>query len=109
VTWLAVPYARFALEAGDDELTRFRSSDHGTRSFCSRCGSSLFCESTHHPDQIDIVLANLHAPIDQPPKAHIYFDDRADWVVIGDALPRLGGKTGLEPAATAPRAPEPEP
>jgi hypothetical protein len=26
-----------------------------------------------------------------------YFDDRADWVALGDDLPRLGGKTGLEP------------
>ena len=68
VTWIVVPYGRFALEAGEADLTRFRSSDHGTRSFCSRCGSSLFCESTHHPDQIDIVLANLHGPIDRGPQ-----------------------------------------
>jgi len=51
--------AQFVLESGEAELARFRSSDHGTRSFCRRCGSSLFCESTHHPDQIDIVLANM--------------------------------------------------
>ena len=97
VTWIAVPYAHFQLEAGESELTRFRSSDHGTRSFCSRCGSSLFCESTHHPDNIDIVLANLHGPIDRAPQVHVYYDDRASWVAIGDELPRLGGATGLEP------------
>jgi hypothetical protein len=97
VTWIVVPYARFQLEAGESELTRFRSSDHGTRSFCSRCGSSLFCESTHHPDDIDIVLANLHGPIDRGPQVHVYYDDRAAWVAIGDELPRLGGITGLEP------------
>jgi hypothetical protein len=28
---------------------------------------------------------------------HIFFDDRADWVSVHDGLPRLGGKTGLEP------------
>jgi hypothetical protein len=99
VTWIVVPYTRFELEAGDAELTRFRSSDHGTRSFCSRCGSSLFCESTHHPENIDIVLASLHGPIDRAPQIHVYFDDRADWVAIGDELPRRGGKTGLEPVA----------
>lgn len=97
VTWFVVPYTRFELEAGEKELVRFRSSDHGTRSFCGRCGSSLFCESTHHPDNIDIVLSSLHGPIDRAPQVHVYFDDRADWVAIGDALPRRGGKTGLEP------------
>ena len=97
VTWFAVPRAQFVLESGEAELARFRSSDHGTRSFCRRCGSSLFCESTRHPDQIDIVLANTHGPIDRPPQFHVYFDDRADWVVVNDGLPRLGGATGLEP------------
>ena len=101
VTWFAVPYTRFALEKGEAELVRFRSSDHGTRSFCGRCGSSLFCESTHHPDDIDIVLASLHGPIDRAPQVHVYFDDRADWVAVGDTLPRRGGVTGIEPVKEA--------
>jgi hypothetical protein len=97
VTWFGIPRERLALEAGSDVLVHHRSSEDGTRSFCGRCGSSLFCESTHHPDNIDIVLSNLHGPIDRAPQVHVYFDDRADWVAIGDALPRRGGKTGLEP------------
>ena len=39
VTWFAVPHERFAIEKGEAELVRFASSDHGTRSFCGRCGS----------------------------------------------------------------------
>jgi len=97
VTWFAVPRSRFLLERGRDELVRFRSSDHGTRSFCRRCGSSLFCESSRHPEQVDVVLANMEAPIDRLPQAHIYFDDRAAWVTAEDRLPRLGGSTGMEP------------
>jgi hypothetical protein len=96
VTWLAVPRSQFLLESGE-ELTRYHSSDHGNRSFCTRCGSTLFCESTRHPDQIDIVLANMDDQIDRPPEAHIYFDDRAEWTVAGDDLPRLGGSTGTLP------------
>lgn len=96
VTWFAVPRQQFRLERGE-ELERFRSSDHGTRSFCGRCGSTLFCESTNHPDQVDIVLANMDGPIDRLPQAHIYYDDRAVWTVAEDGLPRLGGATGLEP------------
>ena len=96
VTWFAVPRSQFHLER-DAELARFDSSDHGARSFCSRCGSTLFCESTRHPDQIDIVLANMDGPIDRLPQVHVYFDDRADWTAAEDGLPRLGGSTGLEP------------
>jgi hypothetical protein len=97
VTWIGVPPDRFRLEAGEERLVRFRSSEHGTRSFCGRCGSALFCESTLHPDRIDIVLANVHGPIDREPEMHVWFDDRAEWIEVNDSLPRLGGKTGLEP------------
>ncbi len=97
VTWFAVPRGQFALESGEADLVRFESSDHGTRSFCRRCGSTLFCESTRHPDQIDVVLANMQGPIDRPPQFHVWFDHRADWIRVDDGLPRLGGPTGLEP------------
>ena len=97
VTWLAVSHSQFRLAAGQTELTRYPSSDHGVRTFCGRCGSSLFCESSKHPDQIDIVLASMDGPIDRPPQVHVYFDDRASWTVAEDGLPRLGGSTGLEP------------
>ena len=73
------------------------SSEHGSRSFCRRCGSSLFCDNAAHPDQVDIALGTADGPIDRDPQLHVFFDSRADWVVVGDELPRLGGATGLEP------------
>ena len=97
VTWFAVPRAQLSIEGGSSELTRYPSSPHGSRSFCRRCGSSLFCESTHHPDTVDIPLANVHGPIDRVPECHIYFDDRAPRTVVADDLPRLGGQSSLEP------------
>ncbi len=97
VTWVGVSRGGFELTRGHDQLARHESSDHGSRSFCRVCGSSLFCESTQHPDQVDIVLANLAGRIDREPEMHIHYSDRADWVSTGDALPRLGGKSGLEP------------
>src|ERR1043166_5230454 len=92
VTWFVVPTEHFRLTTGDAQLVRYRSSDHGTRSFCGVCGSTLFCESTRQPGHIDIVLANMQGTIDRPPQFHIYFDDRAEWVEVNDGLPRLGGK-----------------
>jgi len=97
VTWIGVPFERFRMLAGEERLVRYRSSEHGTRSFCGRCGSSLFCESTLHADYVDVVLANLDGAVEALPQAHFYFDDRAPWVAIADDLPRFGGKTGTEP------------
>jgi len=97
VTWIAVPRSQVAIDSGGDQLTRYESSEHGSRSFCSRCGTSLFCVSSRHPEIIDIPLANVHGPIDRLPESHLYFDDRASWTIVGDDLPRLGGPTGLEP------------
>jgi hypothetical protein len=97
VTWFVVPREQFTFQSGETDLVRFQSTDHGTRSFCGRCGSTLFCESTNHPEVIDIVLANMEGAIDRMPEAHVYYDDRARWVKVTDNLPRLGGATGLEP------------
>ncbi len=97
VTWIGVPYERFRLVEGAERLIEYKSSDHGRRRFCGTCGSSLFCESSHHPDVIDLVLANLEEPIDRTPDAHFYYEDRAAWVDGEDALPRFGGPTGNKP------------
>ena len=97
VTWFGVPKTQLTMLSGEDALTRYASSSHGSRSFCSRCGTSLFCVSDHHPETVDIPLANMHGEIDRSPQMHVFFDDRASWVATGDELPRLGGKTGVEP------------
>ena len=97
VTWFGVPPGQLSIDAGKDDLVVHQSSEHGTRSFCRHCGSSLFCESSRHPDRVDIPLANMHDPIDRRPQLHVYFDDRAEWLDLDDDLPRLGGETGMEP------------
>jgi len=97
VTWFGVLRERFRVEAGEEALTHFASSEHATRSFCRRCGSTLFFESTRHPERVEIVLANMDAAIDREPDLHCWFDDRVHWVSVEDGLPRLGGNTGFEP------------
>jgi hypothetical protein len=52
VTWFGIPLAQLKVLEGADVLVRHRSSDHATRSFCGRCGSSLFFETTQHPEKI---------------------------------------------------------
>ncbi|HEX7408217.1 MAG TPA: GFA family protein [Candidatus Binatia bacterium] len=97
VTWIAVLNESFKLLEGEDRLVRYHSSDHGARSFCGTCGSTLFFTSTQQPEKIDIVLANLQGEIDRAPQFHVHFDNRVSWIHVDDALLRLGGSTGLEP------------
>ena len=97
VTWIGVPYARFRITSGEAALRRYDSSAHGWRRFCGECGSSLLCESSTHPEHLDIALGSLDGEIDRAPSLHIFVDDRASFVRIDDDLPRLGGKTGFEP------------
>lgn len=97
VTWAGLLKERFAITAGGDQLTQFRSSTHGTRSFCRVCGSGLFFTSMEYPDRVDVVLANLQGSIDRVPEMHVFFDDRAQWVSVADGLPRFGGVSGFEP------------
>jgi hypothetical protein len=99
VTWFGVSREQLTLQAGEADLARFASSDHGTRSFCRRCGTSLFFETTRRPDQVDVVLAAMEGPIDRLPQLHVHWDDRVGWGEAADGLPRFGGGTGLEPIA----------
>jgi hypothetical protein len=91
VTWFGVPTAQFRIVAGEATLARYQSSVHGTRSFCSRCGSSLFCMLDGDPDTIDVSLASMQAPIDRRPEGHVFFENHVDWVEFVDELPKLGG------------------
>ncbi len=95
VTWTGVPPERFRVTSGEQNITRFQSSEKGTRSFCKICGSQMFCQT--EPEVIDVALAALHGKIDREPEEHYFFDSRADWTVVNDDLPKLGGTTGDQP------------
>ncbi len=97
VTWVGVREDGFRITAGVTDVVHYRSSDHVTRSFCGRCGSTMFCNDDNHENVIDITLANVHGSIDREPKAHVFFDCRASWVMIDDDLKKLGGNSGTEP------------
>ena len=87
VTWFGVPDAQLLIEEGADRLHRYASSEQGSRSFCTECGTSLFCVTSPTSGEVDIPLANMEGPIDRPPGFHIYVDDHASWHEITDELP----------------------
>ena len=61
------------------------------RSFCGRCGTPLFFESTRWPGEVHVTLATLDPRVAATlqPQAHVYWADRVPWIVVGeDGLPR---------------------
>jgi hypothetical protein len=95
VTWVGVARSAFRLLSG--EPVRYRSSEAATRSFCGKCGSTLFFESTRWADEVHLSLANVFGAVDRAPQAHVFFSDRVPWLAPpNDGLPRKGGTSGTE-------------
>ena len=90
VTWVGADRAGFVLERGESALARYRSSARATRSFCRNCGSTMFFESGHWPDEVHVTLANLDSAEGLKPQAHAYWSSRAPWALDGASptLPR---------------------
>jgi len=95
-----VTYAGFPREqvriTGEDRLVRYETETKATRSFCRRCGSTLFYEGPRWPGELHVALANVEDRIDRAPAAHVYVDHKAPWFEIHDSLAQYGGVTGSE-------------
>jgi hypothetical protein len=87
VTWFSVRLSEFRFVTG--EPAQIRSSDHGTRRFCPRCGTQLTFRSTRRPDEIDVATCSLDDPEAVPPRDHIFTRSRVRWLRIGDGLPEF--------------------
>jgi hypothetical protein len=85
VTWFTIPRETFALVSG--ETSSFASSDHGTRTFCPRCGTPLTFSSRNYPGEIDVTTGSLDEPSEVSPKADIYVGTKVRWVVLDRNLP----------------------
>jgi hypothetical protein len=85
VAWFTVPAASFRLVSG--EPTSFKSSEHGTRTFCATCGTPLTFRSTQFPDEMDITTCSLEDAEQVPPKDHTFTASKLSWVRFADRLP----------------------
>jgi hypothetical protein len=86
VTWVGFERTRFTLASGENELRWHQSSKDAHRGFCNHCGSSLLFRSERWPGEIHVALGCLDDPIDREPQAHVYHDERVDWMSIDEAL-----------------------
>ena len=76
----------------DETLAHYRSSPDVRRSFCARCGSTLFWDRDGAP-HISICAGTLDLPSGLSTAGHIYVADKADFYEIDDGLPRFEGSS----------------
>ena len=91
VTWLGTDAGRFELIGNAGCLRIYRSSPEATRSFCGRCGTPLFFESTRWPGELHITLGSVEPRLaaQLQPQAHVHWAEHVPWIgAIQDGLPR---------------------
>ncbi|GAB6845616.1 hypothetical protein HNR00_001361 [Methylorubrum rhodinum] len=87
VGWAMVPADQVTIEG---EPTVYRSSEHGRRHFCGRCGTGLFYVNERMlPGMIDVQTGTLDDPASLPPQAHIQVAERIAWMADAHDLPRF--------------------
>jgi hypothetical protein len=86
VAWFSVARGEFRIVSGRPRY--FRSSVHGTRSFCTDCGSALTFEDDQFPGEIDVTICTLDQPESLPPRDHTWVRSRLPWIQLNDGLPQ---------------------
>jgi len=79
-------FARSGFELNSSEPAVFQSSAAVKRSFCKDCGTSLFYENQHFPENIYIHIGSFDQPENFPPDRHTFTSDRVCWYQINDDL-----------------------
>ena len=72
----------------DETLAWFRSSEHGERGFCTRCGSSLFWRAPGSGNDASTSLGALDDDHGLTIDAHIWVEDKPGWYDFADDRPR---------------------
>ena len=87
LVFASFPVAGFRYTRG--EATRYASSPHGIREFCSLCGTQIAYREADAPRYVDVNVASLDEPSALRPDHHIWFSSRIDWFDTDDDLPRF--------------------
>jgi len=93
-TYAAAKAADFRVVAGEDRITRYRSSAGIVRTFCARCGSSLPGFDSRSPEVVDVALGVLDDDPGVRPACHIFVGSKAPWYEITDDLPQHAMRPG---------------
>src|SRR5918997_4837740 len=87
VAWLTFPSRYFSVISG--EPARYRSSAEVSRTFCSRCGTTLTYRHDGDPDLVDVTASSLDDPEEFAPTHHVWLEDGISWDRANDGLLRF--------------------
>jgi hypothetical protein len=76
---------------GEEMIARYASSADVTRTFCSRCGSTLQYIHRAQPERFALAMGVLDDDPGVRPELHMFVADKAPWYEIADALPQHPG------------------
>jgi hypothetical protein len=88
VSWVGAAESRFRFLPGSAEPKWYQSSQQSRRGFCANCGTTLFFASTICPGEIHVARPAIQGDIDREPQCHVFYDQHAGWIEVGDKLPR---------------------
>jgi hypothetical protein len=87
---------RFRITKGAAEIARFEDkAAKTTRSFCTRCGTPLFCERARSPHMVNISRALFLSRTGRQPLYHICIEEKQEWAYAGEPLAPLKGFPGV--------------
>ena len=77
----------FSWLEGEKLVSRYQSSSHSARLFCSACGSALVAE-INGGEVLAPTLATLDGDVEVGESAHMFWQSKASWCEINDDLPK---------------------
>ncbi len=84
----AVKSKNFKFLKGEESLSKYHSSEHVVKTFCSICGSNLISILENNPDYIGLPIGGLEQDPGNRPSMNIFVDSKAPWYDITDGLPQ---------------------
>jgi hypothetical protein len=109
-TFVAGAISGFRWLGGKDAIAEYKSSEHGVRSHCRRCGS-VTPMLLPQAGLALVTAGNLEGDLGLKPQAHMFVGSKAGWHTITDSLPQhagnppeFGGGLGVERPTVAQRA-----
>ncbi len=87
-TRASVESKKFKWTKGEEHLSKFPSSEHNIKTFCSICGSNLISIWEDNPDYIGLPIGGLDQDPGNRPFMNIFVGSKAPWYEITDGLPQ---------------------
>ena len=87
-TFVGCKASDFKLLQGEEQVSRYQSSEQGVRSFCKQCGSNL---PMNAGDQVYIPAGLLDGDPGVRTSAHLFASSKANWTQIADDATQYDG------------------